>query len=85
MLSDEEKKKLLELDAAALVDMVDALREQVAAVDEKREKERRELIKKILAPASSEEEGGAEGNTINNNDLSKDKSFQTLKNKFKGR
>ena len=85
MLSDEEKKKLLELDTAALVDMVDALKEQVAAVDEKREKERRELIKKILTPASAGEVDATDGNPIANNDLSKDRSFQTLKNKFKGR
>ena len=76
-LTEEEKKELEKLKKEDLIDMVGALRDDVAKEKDKFAKERKDVIEKFLngssdAPAP---EGGAD-------DLSKNAAFQKLKKKI---
>ena len=75
-MTEEEKKELEKLKKEDLIDMVGALREDVAKGKETFAKERKDIIEKFLkgsdAPATEDKD----------DDLSKNAAFQRLKKKI---
>lgn len=84
-LSDEEREKLNNLEKADLVGMIEVLKDKDSEAEKKRDEERKAFMKSFLSPKKDDKAEGSSENSIDNNDLSKDKAFQALKEKFKGR
>lgn len=75
-MTEEEKKELEKLKKEDLIDMVGALREDVAKEKETFAKERKDIIEKFLkGPEKTEAED-------KDDDLSKNAAFQRLKKKI---
>lgn len=83
-LSDEERRKLNDLEKADLIGMIEVLKDKDSEAEKKRDEERKAFMMSFLSPKKDDKVEESLGNSIDNNDLSKDEAFQRLKEKFKG-